>query len=101
METNMQLEPGAILASPQGRERLTIADTYVSATGRATVRYLAGDVLWTWPLHPTVRVLAEMGFVVVGDEDPDVLAEHVRLADSRARRRFDNTESAPAQGGAA
>mgnify|MGYP001299688820 CR=1 FL=1 len=26
----MQLEPGAILASPQGRERLTIADTYVS-----------------------------------------------------------------------
>ena len=76
----MQLEPGAILASPQGRERLTIADTYVSATGRATVRYLAGDVLWTWPLHPTARVLAEMGFRVVDHEDADVLAERVRQA---------------------
>ena len=95
-QTPPPLTPGAILASPQGRERLTIADTYVSPTGRATVRYLAGDVLWTWPLHPTVRVLAEMGFVVVGDEDPDVLTERVRLADSRARRRFDQQESAEA-----
>lgn len=89
----MQLEPGTILASPQGRERLTIADTYVSPTGRATVRYLAGEVLWTWPLHPTARVLSEMGFTVVDQEDPDVLAERVRLADSRARRRFDQQES--------
>ena len=97
----MQLEPGAILASAQGRERLTIADTYVSPTGRATVRYLAGDVLWTWPLHPTARVLAEMGFRVVDHEDADVLAERVRLADSRARRCFDQQESAAAQGGAA
>ncbi len=96
MQTTPQLEPGAILASPQGRERLTIADTYVSPTGRATVRYLAGDVLWTWPLHPTVRVLAEMGFTVVDHEDADVLAERVRLADSRARRRFDQQESAEA-----
>ena len=94
--SSMQLEPGAILASPQGRERLTIADTYVSPTGRATVRYLAGDVLWTWPLHPTARVLAEMGFRVVDHEDADVLAERVRLADSRARRCFDQQESAEA-----
>lgn len=101
MQTTPQLEPGSILASPQGRERMTIVDTYVSPTGRATVRYLAGDVLWTWPLHPTARVLAEMGFAVVGSEDPDVLAERVRLADSRARRRFDNEDSASAQGGAA
>jgi len=83
----MQLEPGAILASPQGRERLTIADVYVSLAGRATVRYLAGDVLWTWPLHPTARVLAEMGFVIVGEEDPDVLAERVALAQATYRAR--------------
>lgn len=103
-ETDMQtpqLQPGAILASHQGRELLTIADVYVSPTGRATVRYLAGDVLWTWPLHPTARVLSEMGFLVVGQEDAEVLAERVRLADSRARRRFDQDDSASAQGGAA
>lgn len=93
-ETTMQttqtpppLTPGTILASPQGRERLTIADTYVSPTGRATVRYLAGDVLWTWPLHPTARVLAEMGFVIVGQEDPEVLAERVALAQATYRAR--------------
>ena len=100
-QTPPPLTPGTILASPQGRERLTIADTYVSPTGRATVRYVAGDVLWTWPLHPTARVLSEMGFTVVDQEDPDVLAERVRLADSRARRRFGNEDSAAAQGGAA
>jgi hypothetical protein len=37
-----------------------------------------------------------MGFTVVGEEDPDVLAERVRLADSRARRCFDQQESAEA-----
>lgn len=100
-QTPLHLTPGAILASPQGRERLTIADVYVSPSGRATVRYLAGDVLWTWPLHPTARVLSEMGFRFVGEEDAEVLAERVRLADSRARRRFDQDDSAAAQGGAA
>lgn len=84
----LNLVPGAILASPQGREKLTIVDAYVSVTGRAHVRYLAGDVLWTWPLHPTARVLAEMGFTAVDHEDAEVLAERVRLADAgRAGRR--------------
>lgn len=93
--SSMQLEPGAILASPQGRGTITIVSV------DACVTALVDDHVWIWPRRSTERTLSGMGFALVGEEDPDVLAERVRLADSRARRRFDNEDSASAQGGAA
>lgn len=77
----MQLEPGAILASPQGRERLTIVSV------DACVTALVDDHVWIWPRRSTERTLHGMGFVVTGQEDPAVLAERVLLAQATYKAR--------------
>lgn len=81
-QTPLHLTPGAILASPQGRGTITIVSV------DACVTALVDDHVWVWPRRSTERTLSGMGFVHVGAEDPDVLAERVRLAlaSYRARR---------------
>lgn len=70
----MQLEPRAILASPQGRGTITIVSV------DACVTALVDDHVWVWPRRSTERTLSGMGFVVVGHESAEVLAERVKLA---------------------
>ena len=77
--SSMQLEPGAILASPHGRGTITIVSV------DACVTALVDDHVWIWPRRSTERTLMGMGFVVTGHEDPAVLAERVKLA-YRSRR---------------
>mgnify|MGYP003558753311 CR=1 FL=1 len=75
----MQLEPGAILASPHGRGTITIVSV------DACVTALVDDHVWIWPRRSTERVLASLGLAPAGHEDPAVLAERVKLA-YRSRR---------------
>ncbi len=77
----MQLEPGAILASPQGRGTITIVSV------DACVTALVDDHVWVWPRRSTERVLASLGFAPAGHEDPAVLAERVKLALATYRSR--------------
>lgn len=77
----MQLEPGAILASPQGRGTITIVSV------DACVTALVDDHVWIWPRRSTERTLHGMGFVVTGQEDPEVLAERVLLAQATYKAR--------------
>ena len=80
----MQLEPGAILASPQGRGTITIVSV------DACVTALVDNQVWIWPRRSTERTLSGMGFVVTGQEDPAVpavLAERVKLAQATYRAR--------------
>ena len=84
-ETQMQLEPGAILRS--GRETITIVSAHITPAGRPEVSYLADGKLWAFPRRSVERALACMGFVAVGQEDPAVLAERVRLAQANYRAR--------------
>ena len=94
METNMQLEPGAILASPQGRGTITIVSV------DACVTALVDDHVWVWPRRSTERTLSGMGFALVGQEDPDVLAERVALAQAKRAVNSLTVERGP-KGGAA
>lgn len=68
------LEPGSILASPQGRGTITIVSV------DACVTALVDGHVWIWPRRSTERTLSGMGFVVVGHESAEVLAERVKLA---------------------
>ncbi len=81
MQTTPQLEPGAILASPQGRGTITIVSV------DACVTALVDDHVWVWPRRSTERTLNGMGFALVGQEDPEVLAERVALAQATYRAR--------------
>ena len=77
----MQLEPGAILASPHGRGTITIVSV------DACVTALVDNQVWIWPRRSTERTLMGMGFVVTGQEDAAVLAERVKLAQATYRNR--------------
>ena len=79
--TTMQLEPGAILASPQGLGTITIVSV------DACVTALVDNQVWVWPRRSTERTLHGMGFVVTGQEDPAVLAERVKLAQATYKAR--------------
>ena len=81
MTDTMQLEPGAILASPQGRGTITIVSV------DACVTALVDDHVWIWPRRSTERTLHGMGFVVTGHESAEVLAERVLLAQATYRQR--------------
>lgn len=81
MQTTPQLEPGAILASPQGRGTITIVSV------DACVTALVDDHVWVWPRRSTERTLNGMGFALVGQEDPEVLAERVLLAQATYKAR--------------
>lgn len=81
MQTTPQLEPGAILASPQGRGTITIVSV------DACVTALVDDHVWVWPRRSTERTLSGMGFVVTGQEDPEALAERVLLAQATYKAR--------------
>lgn len=77
----LELAPGAILASPQGRGTITIVSV------DACVTALVEDAMWVWPRRTTERVLSGMGFVAAGHEDAEVLAERVRLAQASYQAR--------------
>lgn len=80
-QTPPHLTPGAILASPQGRGTITIVSV------DACVTALVDNQVWVWPRRSTERTLSGMGFVVTGQEDPEVLAERVALAQATYRAR--------------
>lgn len=84
-QTPLTLTPGSILRS--GRETITIVSAHVTPAGWPEVSYLADDKLWAFPRKSVERVLAAMGFALVGQEDPEVLAERVLLAQATYRAR--------------
>ena len=48
---------------------------------------LVDDHVWVWPRRSTERTLNGMGFALVGQEDPEVLAERVLLAQATYKAR--------------
>lgn len=73
--TDMQLEPGAILASPQGRGTITIVSV------EPALMVLLNDRLYTWCRRTSLAALERMEFAVVGHEDAEVLAARVALVE--------------------
>ena len=71
----MQLEPGAILASPQGRGTITIVST------EPALLALLDEHLYTWRLDTALITFRRMEFAVVGQEDAEVLDQRVRRAE--------------------
>lgn len=101
----MQLEPGAILASLQGRGTITIVSVDACVTALVDDHVIGATradaiIVWVWPRRSTERTLHGMGFALVGQEDPDVLAERVALAQAKRAVNSLTVERGP-KGGAA
>lgn len=80
MTDTLHIEAGTILRAPESAD-LTI----VSVTPASLLVLTSGQM---WSLLPSsARVMAALGYVVDGCEDPEVLAELVALAEAEHRAR--------------